>query len=343
MAIVGQQASRMGVRHVVFAAGEVFAGYTIESVLGTGGMGAVYLAKHPRLPRRDALKLLNPAFSGDPNFRARFEREADLASALVHRNIVAVYDRGSVEGQLWISMQYVAGVDASIAARAGDGSMTPHRVVHIISEVGAGLDYAHRAGLLHRDVKPANILLAAPDDPGEPEHVLLTDFGIAKSTTDEVQHLTGTGNLLATLAYGSPEQIEARQLDHRVAIYALGCVLFELLTGSVPYPESSPFATMTAHLKNPIPTVTEKVPWLPPGMDAVVAKAMAKNPDDRYNSCRELSLAARAALVAADPALSSPTRAETAVPVDRRPANPEQNALDVAVPAVAAAAVGAVQ
>ncbi len=332
---------------MVLNAGEQFAGYTIESVLGTGGMGAVYLAKHPRLPRRDALKLLNPAFSNDPNFRTRFEREADLAAGLVHRNIVAVYDRGSVDGQLWISMQYVAGVDASVAARAGDGSMTPHRVVHIISEVGAGLDYAHRAGLLHRDVKPANILLAAPDDPSEPEHVLLTDFGIAKSTTEEVQHLTGTGNLLATLAYASPEQIEARHLDHRVDIYALGCVLYELLTGSVPYPENSPFATMTAHLKNPIPKVTDTVPWLPPGLNAVVAKAMAKNPDERYNSCRELSLAARAALVAADPALSTPTRAEVAVvPAEANPnpkPNPEHTAQDVAVPAVAAAAVAAVE
>jgi serine/threonine protein kinase len=298
---------------VVFAPGEEFAGYTIESVLGTGGMGAVYLARHPRLPRRDALKLLNPAFSGDPNFRTRFEREADLASALIHRNIVAVYDRGAVDNQLWITMQYVAGVDASVAARSGDGSMTPHRVVHIISEVGSGLDYAHRAGLLHRDVKPANILLAAPDDPTEPEHVLLTDFGIAKST-DEVQHLTGTGNLLATLAYASPEQIEAKHLDHRVDIYALGCVLYELLTGSVPFPESSPFATMTAHLKNDPPKATDRVPWLPPGFDAVIAKAMAKNPDDRYNTCRELSLAARAALTSAEPGAATPTRAEIVTP-----------------------------
>ena len=341
--MVDDQIFRNRGRTVVLNPGEQFAGYTIESVLGTGGMGAVYLAKHPRLPRRDALKLLNPAFSNDPSFRTRFEREADLAAGLVHRNIVAVYDRGSVDGQLWISMQYVAGVDASVAARAGDGSMTPHRVVHIISEVGAGLDYAHRAGLLHRDVKPANILLAAPDDPSEPEHVLLTDFGIAKSTTDEVQHLTGTGNLLATLAYASPEQIEARKLDHRVDIYALGCVLYELLTGGVPYPESSPFATMTAHLKNPIPKVTDKVPWLPPGMNAVVAKAMAKNPDDRYTSCRELSLAARAALVAADPALSSPTRAETAVPLEKRPAHPDQTSMDVVGPEVDKAASGAIK
>jgi len=299
---------------VALAPGDEFAGYTIESTLGTGGMGAVYLAKHPRLPRRDALKLLNPAFSADVNFRARFEREADLASGLIHRNIVAVYDRGSVDGQLWISMQYVAGTDASVPAHAGDGSMTPARAVHIISEVGSGLDFAHRSGLLHRDVKPANILLAAPDDPREPELVLLTDFGIAKST-DEVQHLTGTGNLLATLAYASPEQIEAQPLDHRVDIYALGCVLYELLTGSVPFPESSPFATMTAHLKNPPPRPTDAMPWLPAGFDAVIAKAMAKNPDDRYSTCRELSLAARAALAAAAPAASDPTRAETAPPL----------------------------
>jgi len=298
---------------VALAPGDEFAGYTIESTLGTGGMGAVYLAKHPRLPRRDALKLLNPAFSADANFRTRFEREADLASGLIHRNIVAVYDRGSVDGQLWIAMQYVAGTDASVAAHSGDGSMTPARVVHIIAEVGSGLDFAHRSGLLHRDVKPANILLAAPDDPSEPEHVLLTDFGIAKST-DEVQHLTGTGNLLATLAYASPEQIEAKPLDHRVDIYALGCVLYELLTGSVPFPESSPFATMTAHLKNPPPRPTDAMPWLPAGFDAVVAKAMAKNPDDRYSTCRELSLAARAALAASAPAASDPTRAETAPP-----------------------------
>lgn len=296
---------------MVLAPGDEFAGYTIEAVLGTGGMGAVYLAKHPRLPRRDALKLLSPTLSDDPNFRTRFEREADLAAGLVHRNIVAVYDRGAggPDGkQLWISMQYVAGTDAAVAARAGEGAMTPERVVNIISEVGAGLDHAHRAGLLHRDVKPANILLAASDDPSEPEHVLLTDFGIAKST-DEVQHLTGTGNLLATLAYASPEQIEARPLDHRVDIYALGCVLYELLTGSVPFPEATPFATMTAHLKQPPPRPSARVGWLPPGFDAVVAKAMAKNPDDRYSSCREMALACRAALTAVGPA-ADPTRAE---------------------------------
>lgn len=280
---------------MAFSPGQVFAGYTIESVLGTGGMGSVYLAKHPRLPRKDALKLLSSALSTDESFRIRFEREADLAARLIHRNIVAVYDRGSSDGQLWIAMQHVAGSDAAHAARAKDGAMTPERVVHIIGEVGAGLDFAHRNGLLHRDVKPANILLAPPDDPDDPETVLLTDFGIAKPI-DEVQHLTGTGNMLATLAYASPEQIEAKHIDRRVDIYALGCVLYELLTGSVPFPEESPFATMSAHLKKDPPKPSEVVAGLPIGFDAVVAKAMAKNRDDRYNTCRELTTAAKAAL-----------------------------------------------
>lgn len=297
---------------MAFSPGQVFAGYTIESVLGTGGMGSVYLAKHPRLPRKDALKLLSSALSTDESFRIRFEREADLAARLIHRNIVAVYDRGSSDGQLWIAMQHVAGSDAAHAARAKDGAMTPERVVHIVGEVGAGLDFAHRNGLLHRDVKPANILLAPPDDPDDPETVLLTDFGIAKPI-DEVQHLTGTGNMLATLAYASPEQIEAKHIDRRVDIYALGCVLYELLTGSVPFPEESPFATMSAHLKKDPPKPSEVVPGLPIGFDAVVAKAMAKNRDDRYNTCRELTTAAKAALnskvaVAEPPAvIASPT------------------------------------
>ena len=140
--------------------------------------------------------------------------------------------------------------------------MPAARAIHIVAEVGAGLDYAHRAGLLHRDVKPANVLLAAADDPAEPEHVLLTDFGIAKSA-DEVQRLTGTGNLLATLAYVSPEQVEAKPFDHRVDIYALGCVLYELLTGSVPFPGESPFATMSAHMTKPPPRPSDEVPGLP--------------------------------------------------------------------------------
>ncbi|PRZ43407.1 serine/threonine protein kinase [Antricoccus suffuscus] len=297
---------------MAYHAGDSFAGYTIEGVLGTGGMGAVYLAKHPRLPRRDALKLLSSALFSDATYRARFEREADIAAQLIHRNIVAVYDRGSYDDQLWISMQYVAGTDASKALRDGNGPMHADRAVHIVAEVAAGLDYAHRTGLLHRDVKPANILLAPAPDRSDPEEVLLADFGIAKSM-HEGSSLTGAGNLLATLAYAAPEVIEGEKVDHRADIYSLGCVLFELLTGRVPFPTTSPFATMNAQLKDDPPRPSEKVFGVPKAMDAVIGKAMAKNPAERYQSCRELSNAAREALKVSDePSLrASPLRADT--------------------------------
>jgi serine/threonine protein kinase, bacterial len=272
---------------VVLAAGDEFAGYTIESVLGTGGMGAVYLAKHPRLPRRDALKLLNPAFSGDPNFRTRFEREADLASGLIHRNIVAVYDRGAVDGQLWISMQYVAGVDASVAARAGDGSMTPHRVVHIISEVGAGLDFAHRSGLLHRDVKPANILLANPES--SDQRILLADFGIARWAND-ISGLTATNMTVGTVSYAAPEQLMGERLDGRADQYALAATAFHLLTGSPPFQHSNPAVVISQHLSKAPPAIGDQRPELA-GLDPVLAKALAKSPADRFERCADFARA----------------------------------------------------
>ncbi|MBA2416037.1 MAG: protein kinase [Geodermatophilaceae bacterium] len=258
-------------------------------------MGTVYLAHHPRLPRKDALKLLRADLSADPGFRARFEREADLASRLDHGNIVTVYDRGCTDEQLWIDMQYVDGIDASQALEGTPAAMTVDRVLRIVGEVGSGLDFAHRHGLWHRDVKPANILLADSNDPEEPERVLLTDFGVAKAV-DEARQLTSTGNMLATLAYAAPEQIESRALDHRVDIYALGCVLYELLTGMVPFPEDTAYATMAAHLNKPPPRPSAVLSSLPAGLDDVVARAMAKNREDRFASCRELAKAARATL-----------------------------------------------
>ncbi len=281
-----------------FAPGELFAGYRIERELGRGGMGSVFLAQHPRLPRREALKLLSPSLSADPAFRTRFGREADLVAQLTHRNIVTVYDRGAADGQLWIAMQYVKGTDASHALRSsGVVGLDPVRVVHIIGEVASGLDFAHRNNLLHRDVKPANILLAASSYPDDPEEVLLTDFGIAK-LVDDSQQLTGTGNLLATLAYASPEQIEGRSIDHRVDVYALGCVLYELLTGKVPFPSDNPYGTMTSHLSKPPPRPSQVRPELPREFDDVVARAMAKRASDRFDSCRDLARAARGALAA---------------------------------------------
>lgn len=293
--------------------GEVFAGYTVQRELGAGGMGAVYLAHHPRLPRNDALKLLRPELCSDPSFVMRFEREADMVAQLDHPNIVAVHDRGSQDGQLWISMRFIDGINAEAALREYRAGMPPTRAVRIIGKVASALDYAHKHRLLHRDVKPANILLTpGPDDDEETERVFLSDFGVAKAigeAADSVSSLTSTGSVVATLDYASPEQIKGQPLDHRSDIYALGCVLHKLLTGSVPYPADSVVARVYGHLNKDIPRPSDSVPDLPPAFDEVVAKAMAKEPDDRYPTCRALALAARAAL-------SSPFMDTAARPAD---------------------------
>jgi len=307
---------------VAYPPGTDFAGFTLDRVLGTGGMGTVYLARHPRLPRWDALKLLSPELSHDPDFRRRFEQEADLAAGLDHRNIVAVHDRGCDRDQLWIDMQYVQGIDCSEALEQY-GPMPAEQALRIVTEVGKGLDYAHRMGLLHRDVKPANILLAESSDPEEPGRVLLSDFGVAKAV-DAGHRLTSTGNFVATLAYAAPEQIQAWPLDHRVDVYALGCVLYELLTGTVPFPGNSQFETMHAHLNTAPPRPSEWVPSLPRAIDDVVATAMAKDRDQRFGSCRDLTTAAWAALrpAPAPMAVTAPVAVTLAAPVHPVPPGP---------------------
>lgn len=275
--------------------GTVFAGYTIERTLGSGGMGTVYAARHPTLPRTVALKVLHPALTGDDYVRTRFEFEADHAARLDHPAIVAVYDRGREGDRLWIAMQLVAGTDAARLLR--DGPVAPERAVHIVETVAAGLDYAHRAGVFHRDVNPANILLAAATEPNAGERVLLTDFGIAKALDDTV-NLTAAGMLVATLRYAAPEQIEGRTIDHRADEYSLGCTLFHLLTGSPPYPGPSQAAIMNGHLNGPIPQPSALLPALPKAFDAVLTRAMAKSPADRYPTCGEFAAAAGAVLTA---------------------------------------------
>jgi serine/threonine protein kinase len=224
------------------AVGEVFAGYTIVRMLGAGGMGAVYLARHPNLPKLVALKLLTRVMTDDDDVRARFLREADHVARLDHPNIVAVYDRGDSDGQLWIAMQYIDGSDAAAALR--EGALPAARAVRIITETAKALDFAHAADVLHRDVKPANILLARPAG-GQPERVLLADFGIAKALDDRTG-ITATGMFAGSLQYAAPEQLDpAVTLDARADQYSLGCTLDHLLTGSVPYPGRTPSSGCT--------------------------------------------------------------------------------------------------
>ncbi|WP_067818984.1 serine/threonine-protein kinase [Nocardia inohanensis] len=273
--------------------GSVIGGYYIERVLGAGGMGTVYLAKHPALPRRDAIKVLSTQFSADAEFRTRFQREANLAAALDHPNIVSVYNRGEENGQLWIAMQYVDGVDADAAMKADPRSMTPHRALRIIGEVGRGLDHAHRRGLLHRDIKPANFLLSQGD--GDEERVLLTDFGVAKSTAD-TSELTQAGSFVATIAYAAPEQLTGGHLDHRSDIYGLACSFFKLATGRNPYPGAQPAMVMMAHLTEPPPRISAVMPGLPPALDEVLAVAMDKDPEHRFDTCHEFTKALESAM-----------------------------------------------
>ncbi|MEU1983589.1 serine/threonine-protein kinase [Nocardia sp. NPDC019395] len=283
--------------------GESFAGYRIVRRVGAGGMGVVYLAEHPRLPRQDVLKLLPADHLTDPRFRARFDREADLAARLRHPNIVTVHDRGVSDEQPWIAMEYVPGTDA--AALAGSADLSPRRAAHIIDDAARGLDHAHRHGMLHRDVKPGNILVTADLDREFGERALLTDFGIARLALGGTD-LTRTGDVIATVAYAAPEQFTGGPVDHRADVYALGCTLFVLLTGEKPFAMDSAAAVISAHLYTPPPAASQRVPNLPPAIDQVLSRALAKQPGERYDSCRAFSEAALRALdTVAPPALDA--------------------------------------
>src|ERR1700739_4420746 len=219
------------------AVGEVFAGYTILRVLGTGAMGTAYLVQHPRLPRQDALKVLSEEWTADPQYRARFLREADVVASLSHPNILEIHDRGEYDGQLWIAMAYVKGTDAARLLRERYPSGLPiGDALEIITAVGSALDYAHQRGLLHRAVKPANILLAEPESGAR--RIFLADFGIARRV-DDTAGLTATNMAIGTVAYAAPEQLMGEAVDACADQYALACTAFHLLTGAVPYDYSS--------------------------------------------------------------------------------------------------------
>ncbi|MGW4247425.1 serine/threonine-protein kinase [Nocardia sp. NPDC004722] len=278
--------------------GTIVGGYRVIRVLGSGGMGTVYLVQDPMFPRRlDALKVLSADLSHDEVYRNRFEREANLSAALDHPNIVTVYARGEEDGRLWIAMQYVPGTDASVELKQHQGGLDPQRALRIVTDVGKALDHAHRRGLLHRDVKPANFLLTrSEDDPdnGE-ERALLTDFGVATSIADG-RELTATDGLMATLAYAAPERLVAGPLDHRGDIYSLGCAFVKLLTGRTPFPVTSLATATLGHLQEPPPALSTLRPDLPPALDAVIAKVLAKDPAQRYATCREFTADAALAL-----------------------------------------------
>ncbi|NUP30055.1 MAG: serine/threonine protein kinase [Nocardia sp.] len=268
------------------AQGQDFAGYRIERLLGAGGMGEVYLARDRDLPRWVALKLLAGSVTHDPGVRARFQREADTAARLAHPNIVSVHARGEHAGQLWIAMEYVDGTD--VAALLRNGPFPPDYAVWVLAEAARALDHAHQQNTLHRDVKPANIMVTGGPHP----RVLLADFGNAKAL-DESVAITRTGEVYASFRYAAPEQLDPTvAADRRADVYALGGAFYHMLTGVHPFPATTTAQLIHSHLNLPVPPPSGHNPALPGGFDAVIATAMAKNPQERFGSCGELAAAA---------------------------------------------------
>lgn len=250
-------------------------------------MGVVYRATQLDLDRTVALKVIAPALAEDPEFRTRFVRESRVAASIDHPNVIPIYYAGEHEGVLYIAMRYVEGDDLRTLVRL-EGQLAPDRAAHIVSQVGAALDAAHSRGIVHRDVKPANVILGAD------EHAYLTDFGLTK----RLQSHTGTsrtGQWVGTLGYVAPEQIRGARIDARADVYALGCVLFHALTGVTPYHRGTHEATLWAHLNDPPPPLTALAPTVPAAFEGVVERALAKRPEDRYPSAGDLGRAALAA------------------------------------------------
>ena len=274
------------------APGTQFGRYRIESVLGRGGFGIVYLATdtNPQLPRRVALKVLKAELGTEPTFRERFFRESRLAASLdEHPNILPVFDAGDLDHRLFIAMRYVEGTDLH-SAIVTNGALDPLLTVSIVSQIAGALDAAHSVGIVHRDVKPGNILLSS-----DLRRAYLGDFGLTKSLSSDSVTLSETGMFLGTVAYAAPEQLDGRPTDARADQYALACTMYECLTGSIPFGGDAK-AIMFGHMAKAPPTVTQRCPWMPSSIDSVVQRGMSKEPDYRYESCGKLAAEATRAL-----------------------------------------------
>ncbi|MER5767296.1 serine/threonine-protein kinase [Streptomyces sp. NPDC001985] len=272
------------------------AGYLVEAEIGRGGMAVVYRARDLRLDRTVALKLLAPELARNDTFRKRFTHESRVAAAIDHPHIVPVFEAGETEGLLYIAMRYVAGQDLR-ALLNREGRLPVATAGRIAAQVASALDAAHSHHLVHRDVKPGNILVAEGTDSDHPEHVYLTDFGLTKKSLS-LTGFTTVGQFVGTLDYVAPEQISGRPVDARCDVYGFACVVHETLAGSPPFEREDDMALLWAHQFDAPPPLTELRPDLPAAVDAVLAKALAKQPDDRYDSCGEFVTALRAATAA---------------------------------------------
>ncbi|MET0305443.1 MAG: serine/threonine-protein kinase [Solirubrobacterales bacterium] len=291
-----------GGRGVDLSAGDEFAGYRIERSLGRGGMGVLYLAVEPGLERHVALKLIAPEAAADEVFARRFAEESRIAASIEHPNVVPIYAAGEENGIPFIAMRYVSGSDLG-RRLSREGRLEPATAAALIAQVGNGLDAIHAAGLVHRDVKPANVLLS---ETGGGDHAYITDFGVARNVATE-SGLTQTGRFVGTLDYVAPEQISGVDVDARADVYALGCLLFKLLTGDVPYPREGEAARLYAHLNDPPPAPSLHATAVPMALDDVAIRAMSKEPGDRYPSAGDLGRAAVAALSGSSPDLPERT------------------------------------
>ncbi|MFF7988928.1 protein kinase [Kitasatospora xanthocidica] len=276
--------------------GRKVAGYRLENEIGRGGMAVVYRAKDLRLGRTVAVKLLAPELARNEVFRQRFMHESEAAAAIDHPHIIPVFEAGEHEGILFIAMRYVEGGDLRGLINRG-GPFPADRTTRLALQIASALDAAHDHDLVHRDVKPGNVLVAAGTDSEHPEHLYLADFGLTKKSLS-LSGLTSVGQIVGTLDYAAPEQISGRPLDGRCDQYSLGCVVFEMLAGTPPFRRESDLALLWAHLNDPPPALEEHRPDLPAALSSVVARALAKTPGERYASCLQFVAELRAATAA---------------------------------------------